>query len=181
MTGLPVRPAGRPPPRDLLALLEAHVGTAAAAALCAELLADDDPAEHRETLLFLGGAAGRSCWTDGILEALLGPRLGCPRPALRLGRRGRPGRLDGLRDEHWRVAEMCLKVAALRELPCGDDAVRLAAHELSRVRAAAARALGACGDIGAPVRRGRRCWRTRPRTYGGPRHGPSSGRRSADV
>ena len=55
--------------------------------------------------------------------------------------------LDGLRDESWRVAEMCLKVSARRELPCGDDAVRLAGHELPRVRATAMRALAACGDI----------------------------------
>ncbi|MGN6577539.1 MAG: HEAT repeat domain-containing protein [Nocardioides sp.] len=55
--------------------------------------------------------------------------------------------LAGLADRAWRVAEMCLKVSALRQLPCGDDAVRLARHELPRVRAAALRALGAAGDV----------------------------------
>ena len=60
MPPLPARPDGRPSPRELLGVLEAHVGTAGAAALCAELLAADDPQEHPATLLFLGGPAGRS-------------------------------------------------------------------------------------------------------------------------
>ena len=58
-----------------------------------------------------------------------------------------PAVLAGLTDPAWRVAEMCLKVAARRDLPAGDEAVRLARHELPRVRAAALRALGAAGDV----------------------------------
>ncbi len=54
--------------------------------------------------------------------------------------------LEGLRDEHWRVAEMCLKVSAKRELPGAEDAARLATHELARVRVAALRVLGECGE-----------------------------------
>lgn len=53
----------------------------------------------------------------------------------------------GLEDDHWRPAEMCLKVAARHEVAgTGDGAARLATHELPRVRAAALRALAVVGD-----------------------------------
>ena len=53
----------------------------------------------------------------------------------------------GLADEHWRPAEMCLKVAARHEVAgTGDGAAALAEHELPRVRAAAMRALAVAGD-----------------------------------
>lgn len=53
----------------------------------------------------------------------------------------------GVADEHWRPAEMCLKVAALREVAeAAEEAVRLARHDLARVRAVALRMLGRAGD-----------------------------------
>jgi len=53
----------------------------------------------------------------------------------------------GLDDEHWRPAEMCLKVVAAHDVAgAGDGAAGLADHELPRVRAAAIRALGVAGD-----------------------------------
>jgi hypothetical protein len=53
----------------------------------------------------------------------------------------------GLGDEHWRPAEMCLKVAARHGVAgTGDGAATLASHELPRVRAAAMRALAVVGD-----------------------------------
>ena len=53
----------------------------------------------------------------------------------------------GLADEHWRPAEMCLKVAARHEVAgTGDGAAALADHELPRVRAQAMRALAVTGD-----------------------------------
>ena len=147
MSGLPERPTGQPHPRDLLALLEAHVGTARAAMLCADVLAADDPHEHPEAVLYLGGPAGRSVLEDGTSWKPSWTRVWGARGLLYVWDDAvAPVVLDRLRDEHWRVAEMCLKVSALHELPCGDDAVRLSGHELPRVRAAAARALGACGD-----------------------------------
>lgn len=55
--------------------------------------------------------------------------------------------IRGLDDEHWRPAEMCLKVSAARELAeAADRAVALAGHDLPRVRAAAVRLLGRAGD-----------------------------------
>jgi len=53
----------------------------------------------------------------------------------------------GLGDDHYRPAEMCLKVAARYDVAgSGPGAVRLTRHELPRVRAAAVRALGVVGD-----------------------------------
>ena len=53
----------------------------------------------------------------------------------------------GLSDEHWRPAEMCLKVAARHEVAgTGPWAARLATHALPRVRAQALRALAVVGD-----------------------------------
>jgi hypothetical protein len=144
---LPTRPERRPTPRELLSLLESHVGTHRAALLCAEVLAADDPHEHPETVLFLGGEAGRSLLEDGTSWKPYWARVWGARGLLYVwAEEAAPVVLDGLDDPHWRVAEMCLKVSTRRELPCGDAAVRLSAHELPRVRANAARALGACGD-----------------------------------
>ena len=145
--GLPTPPEHRRSPAELLGYLEAHVGTRRAAVLCAEVLGDDDPHDHAEMVLYLGGAAGR--------DLLDGGGSWKPYWARAWGARGllyvwddscTPVVLDRLRDDAWRVAEMCLKVCARRELACGDDAVRLASHGLPRVRATAARALGVCGD-----------------------------------
>ena len=134
-------------PREMLARFAAHVGETTAAHRCADLLTSQDPQEHAETLRWLAGPAG---------EALLaGEPSWQPYWSRVWGARGLlyvwdddviPAVLAGLRDPHWRVAEMCLKVAAHRDLPAGDDAALLSRHELPRVRAAAARALGAAGD-----------------------------------
>jgi len=53
----------------------------------------------------------------------------------------------GLGDEHWRPAEMCLKVTARHDVAgAGGPASLLLAHELPRVRAQALRALAVAGD-----------------------------------
>lgn len=53
----------------------------------------------------------------------------------------------GLADEHYRPAEMCLKVAAAWDVAgAGPGAAALAAHPLPRVRAQAVRTLGFVGD-----------------------------------
>ena len=143
----PPLPQVREPPRELLARLEAHVGTARAAVLCAQVLADPTPDAHPETVRFLGGAAGEVVLAGGQGWPPYWSKVWGARGLLSVWDDSAGGAvLAGLRDEAWRVAEMCLKVATRRGLPCGDDAVRLARHELSRVRAAAVRALAACGD-----------------------------------
>lgn len=58
-----------------------------------------------------------------------------------------PAVVRGVGHAHWRPAEMCLKVAARRELAeAADGAVPLAGHDLPRVRATALRLLGVTGD-----------------------------------
>ena len=53
----------------------------------------------------------------------------------------------GLGDEHYRPAEMCLKVSARHDVAGGGPgAAALTRHDLPRVRAAAVRALAVVGD-----------------------------------
>jgi HEAT repeat protein len=53
----------------------------------------------------------------------------------------------GLDDEHYRPAEMCLKVSAKHDVAgSGPGAARRTRHELPRVRATAVRTLGVVGD-----------------------------------
>ena len=146
MTPLPT-PVEREPPRERVRRLEERLGTRGAALLCAEVLEDDDPHAHAETVRYLGGDAGRSLLVDGTSWKPYWARVWGARGLLYVWDDDvAPAVLHRLRDEHWRVAEMCLKVCVRRELPCGDDAARLSAHELPRVRAAAARALAVSGD-----------------------------------
>lgn len=65
------------------------------------------------------------CWHDSATEAVVA----------------------GLGDEHYRPAEMCLKVSAKHDVAgAGPGAARLTGHELPRVRANAVRTLGVVGD-----------------------------------
>ena len=58
-----------------------------------------------------------------------------------------PAVVAGLGDEHWRPAEMCLKVVARHDVAgAGDASAALLSHELARVRAQALRALAVVGD-----------------------------------
>jgi hypothetical protein len=55
--------------------------------------------------------------------------------------------VTGLGDEHYRPAEMCLKVAAKHDVAgSGPGAALLTRHDLPRVRANAVRTLGVVGD-----------------------------------
>jgi HEAT repeat protein len=92
--------------------------------------ADDDPvrdpAVWKDYWVRTWGARGLLyCWDDGATPAVVA----------------------GLRDEHYRPAEMCLKVSARYDVAgSGPGAALLTRHELPRVRAAAARALAVVGD-----------------------------------
>lgn len=143
------------PPRDvegsvpeLVAELAGHLGRPATVALCVALLQGADREDHLAELPYLTGLSFEegsprrdpSSWPDHWVRAW--------------GARGLLHVWDesasaavvaGLADEHWRPAEMCLKVAA-RHAVDGDGAAALSTHELPRVRAQAMRALGAVGD-----------------------------------
>jgi hypothetical protein len=65
------------------------------------------------------------CWADAATDAVVA----------------------GLVDEHYRPAEMCLKVCAAHDVAgSGPGAAALVGHELPRVRATAVRTLGVVGD-----------------------------------
>ena len=102
------RTRGYESPRELLGRLEAHVGTSRAALLCAEVLAADDPTEHPETVLFLGGPAGRAILQGETSWRPYWARVWGARGLLYVWDDGAADAvLDGLRAEAWRVAEMC--------------------------------------------------------------------------
>lgn len=137
-----------PPPRDLSAVprqliseLTALVPEAEVAGDCVALLEGADPEEYAPLLPHLAGRPGIAGFPE------YWPRVWAARGLLYVWDDSAAGPvLDGLRDEHWRVAEMCLKVSAKRELPAAEDTIRLVDYELPRVRAAAVRALGVGGD-----------------------------------
>jgi hypothetical protein len=146
-----------PPPRDLEAPvgelvmeLAHHLGEAETVSLCVELLEGADRTDHVAELPYLTGLVfepgsitlDRDRWRDYWVRTW--------------GARGllyvwddsaAPAVVAGLADEHWRPAEMCLKVATRRELgEAGPGAIPLLDHALPRVRAQALRTLGAVGD-----------------------------------
>jgi hypothetical protein len=85
-----------------------------------------DPTSWKDYWVRTWGARGLlHCWSDRATDAVVA----------------------GLGDEHYRPAEMCLKVAAAHDVAgAGPGAARLATHELPRVRSQALRALGFVGD-----------------------------------
>jgi hypothetical protein len=129
------------------ALCERH-GESLVAETCAALLVGASPEDHREI------AAGLSAH-DATFEELRAKgwrdywwRTWGARGLLYVWSDSAvPAVVRGLADPHWRPAEMCLKVAAAREVAeVAGGAVRLAGHRLPRVRAAAVRTLGLVGD-----------------------------------
>jgi hypothetical protein len=92
--------------------------------------ADDDPVRDRavwkDYWVRTWGARGLlHCWDDAATSAVVA----------------------GLADEHYRPAEMCLKVAARHDVAgSGPGAALLTRHDLPRVRANAVRTLGVVGD-----------------------------------
>jgi HEAT repeats len=85
-----------------------------------------DPAVWKDYWVRTWGARGLLyCWHDSATRAVV----------------------TGLDDEHYRPAEMCLKVSAAHDVAgAGPGAARLTRDELPRVRANAVRALGVVGD-----------------------------------
>jgi HEAT repeat protein len=144
---LPPNPGRDVSPRDTLGLLEAAVGEEEAARACADLLGAEDPHDEPEILLFLGGSAGQSVLDGGEWRPYWA-RVWAARGLLYVwSDAAAPVVVRRLGDQHWRVAEMCVKVAAKRDLgEAGPGVAALAGHELPRVRAAVVRALGIIGD-----------------------------------
>jgi hypothetical protein len=150
VTDLPPPAEGQHPIAERIRELDALVGRHRFAEVCVDLLTgadrtsyvpelryltghgwgpDDpirDPAVWKDYWVRTWGARGLlHCWDDRATDAVVA----------------------GLGDEHYRPAEMCLKVAAKYDVAgAGPGAAGLAGHELPRVRANAVRTLGLVGD-----------------------------------
>lgn len=100
--------------------------------------------EGEEFLLFVGGEHAR-----GILDGapvLYWPELWGARALLYVwDDSAQPAIVAALANQAWRVREMAARVAAARGLDLASSVVGLLTDEVARVRAAAARALGAIG------------------------------------
>lgn len=140
----------RPPVAELIAGLADRLGTARFVAVCTDLMAGADRTAYVEELRALTGHD----WRPG--SAVLDPARWPDYWVRTWGARGLLHVWDdsatsaivrGLVDEHWRPAEMCLKVAARHEVAgAADAAAGLASSELPRVRAQAMRTLAVTGD-----------------------------------
>lgn len=136
---------------DQIAGLAARIGTARFVDVCTDLLAGAPRERYVDELRDLTGAAwapgdrvfDRTAWGDFWVRSwgargLLHVWHDSATPAI----------VAGLGDEHWRPAEMCLKVATRHDVAgAGDGAAALAGHPLTRVRAQAARCLAVTGDV----------------------------------
>jgi hypothetical protein len=133
-------------PRDLVTELGIRVGEAIAARWCAELLAGGDPHDFVGMLPYLGRNTAVAAF-DPAWHAYW-PRTWGARGLLYVWDDSVAGQVvAGLADEHWRPAEMCLKVATGHQIgEAGPAAILLVDHDLPRVRVNAVRCLGVVGD-----------------------------------
>lgn len=135
---------------ELITGLAGRLGVPAFVAVCTDLMAGAEREEYVDELRSLTGHAwlpgddvfDRSVWHDYWV------RTWGARGLLRVWDDSASAAVvTGLGDEHWRPAEMCLKVVARHDVAgAGDPAAGLLGHELPRVRAQALRALAVCGD-----------------------------------
>jgi hypothetical protein len=112
---------------------------------CAAVLRGEPP--DAEVLLCIGGRGADTMQAKG-LDLVYWPKTWAARALLYAWREeAGPAVVTALADPAWRVREMCAKVCALREVGAAADALGpLLADPVPRVRAAAARAVGAVGE-----------------------------------
>ncbi|TDE88791.1 hypothetical protein EXU48_22130 [Occultella glacieicola] len=141
-----------------VAQAERELGTDEVLGWCADLLAGADPLASPHPLAWIGGRPGAALPTD--LTGPRGPMFGhwsrvwaaramryCWAEGTEAADGAAAALVGALTDAHWRVREMAAKVAGSREIGAAAD--RLAAlleDDVPRVRAAAAKALGAVGE-----------------------------------
>lgn len=140
----------KPPVAGLIVGLAERIGIPAFVAVCTDLMAGADREQYVEELRGLTGHDWRP--GDGVLDrtswADYWVRTWGARGLLHVwDDTATSAVVAGLADEHWRPAEMCLKVTAKHEVAgAGDAASQWLTHELPRVRAQALRALAVVGD-----------------------------------
>jgi hypothetical protein len=126
----------RPPVAELIAALAAQLGVPRFVSVCTDLMGGADREEYVEELRGLtghgslpgDGVLDRNSWHDYWL------RTWGARGLLHVWDESATDAVVlGLADEHWRPAEMCLKVTTRHEVAgTGDGAAVLAGHELPR-------------------------------------------------
>ena len=151
MSDLPLPRDLEAPVGQLVRELTEHIGERATVDVCVALLKGADRTTYPDEIPYLTGVVFDedspiyypSQWKDYWVRTWGGRGLlyvwdGSAAPAV----------VAGLRDEHWRPAEMCLKVSTKRGIgEAGPRAADLADRaELPRVRIQALRTLGAVGD-----------------------------------
>jgi hypothetical protein len=135
---------------NLIKGLAVHIGSDAFLSLCLDLMAGGDRNRYVEELRSLTGHA----WEpgDSVFDHSKWPdywvRTWGARGLLHSwDDRATDSIVAGLGDEHWRPAEMCLKVVARHDVAgAADGVVQLLLHPLPRVRIQALRAIAVVGD-----------------------------------
>jgi HEAT repeat protein len=135
-------------PVERVAALVELAGADAVADWCVDLLrggdwTDDDAPD----LDWIGGRSSVAMVARG-LDLEYWPRVWAARALLHAFRpQAEPAVVSGLSDPSWRVREMCAKVVRAHELgSAAEELVPRCADEVSRVRAAAVRALAVVGE-----------------------------------
>jgi hypothetical protein len=147
---LPAPDPGDRPVAARIQELDARVGRARFVEVCVDLLEGADRTAYVPELRYLTGHG----WAED--DPIRDPTVWKDYWVRTWGARGLLHCWDdaatgpvvtGLGDEHYRPAEMCLKVCAKHDVAgSGPGAARLTRHELPRVRANAVRTLGVVGD-----------------------------------
>lgn len=147
MTSLPRPPDPGRPVATLIRELDALVGRERFVDVCIDLLGGADRTAYVPELRYLTGSEhdkflDRESWKDFWVRTWGGRGL-----LYCWSDRATDAVVAGLGDEHYRPAEMCLKVSAKYDVAgAGPGAAALTRHELPRVRANAVRTLGVVGD-----------------------------------
>jgi hypothetical protein len=147
VSSLPPPAPGDRPVAAQIQELAALVGRDRFVEVCVDLLGGADRAAYLRELQYLTGHSedrllDRESWKDYWVRTW-GARglLHCWHDS------ATAAVVAGLDDEHYRPAEMCLKVSAKHDVAgSGPGAARRTRHELPRVRATAVRTLGVVGD-----------------------------------
>jgi hypothetical protein len=133
-------PAGR------VGILVGLTGADVVADWCAGLVLGADPLDADQPPLEWLGGGHATAYTSGVNAYW--PRVWGARGLLHVYRpQAEPAVVAGLSDEHWRVREMCAKVARAHEVgAAAAELHRRCADEVPRVRVAAVRALAVVGE-----------------------------------
>lgn len=144
--------AARGHPRDWVAQACARYGEETVLGMCGALLGGRDPDDVEIDLDLLGGPGGARLVRESDVRWL--PRSWAAR-AMRYvwcegceaGLAAQRALVAGLHDAHWHVRETSAAVVAVREVGAAAEALLpLLGDDVPRVRAAAARAIGAVGE-----------------------------------